>query len=145
MDYYIDKVKEFNRREDYNKDVNAAQLFLEYCSSLTRSKRIFVVGTGLGGDIKIINLMINKSEENGVLVLVPGILEACRGGQIKIVKFLLEQISYATRTSIYYTLIKEAALGGHIEMIKFLKNKSLYLLNLGSLKDELPSSFTKTL
>jgi hypothetical protein len=53
-DYYIDKVKKFNEREDYDKDVEAAQLFLKYCLPLIQSKKIFVVGTGLGGDIKII-------------------------------------------------------------------------------------------
>lgn len=54
MDEYIEKVKKFNERGDYSKDIKASQVLLEYCSSLIRTKKIFIVGTGLGGDIKII-------------------------------------------------------------------------------------------
>ncbi len=54
MDYYIDKVKDFNKRIDYAKDVNTARLFLEFYMPLIKSKKIFVIGTGLGGDSKII-------------------------------------------------------------------------------------------
>jgi len=54
MDYYIDKVIDFNKRIDYAKDVNTAQLFLEFCMPLIKSKKIFIVGAGLGGDSKII-------------------------------------------------------------------------------------------
>jgi len=54
MDYYIDKVKDFNKRIDYAKDVNTARLFLEFYMPLIKSKKIFVIGAGLGGDSKII-------------------------------------------------------------------------------------------
>ena len=54
MDYYIDKVKSFNKRTDYTKDTNTAKLFLEFCMPLIKSKKIFIIGTGLGGDYKII-------------------------------------------------------------------------------------------
>jgi hypothetical protein len=54
MDDYVIKVKKFNQREDYLKDIKASQLLLEYCMSLTSSKEIFIVGTGLGGDVNII-------------------------------------------------------------------------------------------
>jgi len=54
MDYYIDKVKDFNKRIDYAKDLNIARLFLEFYMPLIKSKKIFVIGAGLGGDSKII-------------------------------------------------------------------------------------------
>jgi len=54
MDYYIDKVKDFNKRIDYAKDVNTARLFLEFYMPLIKSKKIFVIGAGLGGDSEII-------------------------------------------------------------------------------------------
>lgn len=54
MDYYIDKVKDFNKRTDYTKDISTAKLFLEFCMPLIKSKKIFIIGTGLGGDYKII-------------------------------------------------------------------------------------------
>ena len=54
MDTYVDKVKGFNKRTDYTKDINIAKLFLEFCIPLVKSKKIFIIGTGLGGDYKII-------------------------------------------------------------------------------------------
>jgi len=59
MDYYIDKVKDFNKRADYTKDINTAKLFLKFCMSLTKSRKIFIIGTGLGGDYKIIKYVKN--------------------------------------------------------------------------------------
>jgi len=52
MSYY-EKVKTFNLREDYKHDVNIAKLLLTYCISFTH--KIFIIGTGLGGDLKILN------------------------------------------------------------------------------------------
>lgn len=54
MDNYIDKVKKFNKKIDYTRDINTARLVLEYCIPLVKSKKIFFVGTGLGGDSKIV-------------------------------------------------------------------------------------------
>lgn len=51
---YYDKVKQFNRREDYIKDVNTAKLLVDYCLTSSITKRIFIIGTGLGADINII-------------------------------------------------------------------------------------------
>lgn len=53
MDYYK-KVKKFNKRKDYQKDVETARFFLEYCFSHFHSKKIYMIGTGLGGDLEII-------------------------------------------------------------------------------------------
>lgn len=54
MDDYIIKVKKFNKREDYLKDITSAQMLLEYCLSLTSFKEIFIIGTALGEDVNII-------------------------------------------------------------------------------------------
>ncbi len=54
MDSYIDKVKKFNKKIDYTKDINTAHLLLKYCMPLVKSKKIFFIGTGLGGDSKIV-------------------------------------------------------------------------------------------
>ena len=54
MDNYIDKDKKINKKIDYTRDINTARLVLEYCIPLVKSKRIFFVGTGLGGDSKIV-------------------------------------------------------------------------------------------
>jgi len=56
MDYtdYCSKVKQFNAREDYLYDLGAAKLFLDYCLTLTNVKKIFIIGTGLGGEVKIV-------------------------------------------------------------------------------------------
>jgi len=59
MDNYINKVKKFNKRIDYTKDINTAQLFLKFCIPLIKSKKIFFIGTGLGGDSKIIKNIKN--------------------------------------------------------------------------------------
>ncbi len=50
IDNYIHKVKEFNQRKDYQKDVSTAKLFLEYCLTIKKLKNIYFIGTGLGGD-----------------------------------------------------------------------------------------------
>lgn len=52
MSYY-EKVKTFNQREDYKHDVNIAKLLLTFCISFKH--KIFIIGTGLGGDLKILN------------------------------------------------------------------------------------------
>jgi hypothetical protein len=54
LDNYIDKVKKFNDREDYLKDIKTAKFFLENYLSNVKSKKIYFIGTGLGGDSKII-------------------------------------------------------------------------------------------
>jgi hypothetical protein len=54
MDYYK-KIRQFNKRKDYSKDVFVAQLFLEYCIRDSKIKNVFFIGTGLGKDLKIIN------------------------------------------------------------------------------------------
>jgi len=51
---YFNKVKKFNTRKDYQFDVDAASLFLEYCLSNKKLKELFIVGTGLGADIPMI-------------------------------------------------------------------------------------------
>jgi len=59
LDIYIDKVKKFNKREDYLIDINTARLFLEYCLMSSKTKKIYIIGTGLGGDTKIIKNLKN--------------------------------------------------------------------------------------
>lgn len=54
LDDYIDKVKKFNNREDYLGDIKTAKFFLENYLSNIKSKKIYFIGTGLGGDSKII-------------------------------------------------------------------------------------------
>jgi len=54
MDPYYEKVKKFNLREDYEYDVKSANLLLNYCISNSNKKKIFFIGTGIGGDIKIV-------------------------------------------------------------------------------------------
>lgn len=65
MDYYLDKVKKFNQRIDYKIDVNIAKLLVNSILSQNRSKKIFVVGTGLGGDTKIVK-NLNEFEIIGI-------------------------------------------------------------------------------
>lgn len=57
---YLIKIKKFNERSDYIYDINTVKLFLDYCFNIFPTKKIFVVGTGLGGDIKKINLSKDK-------------------------------------------------------------------------------------
>ena len=54
MDPYYEKVKKFNLRVDYEYDVKSANLLLNYCISNSNKKKIFFIGTGIGGDIKIV-------------------------------------------------------------------------------------------
>lgn len=54
LDDYINKIKKFNKRKDYQKDINAAKLLLEYCLPIIKTKKIYVIGTGLGEDCKIV-------------------------------------------------------------------------------------------
>ena len=41
LDNYIDKVKKFNDREDYLKDIKTAKFFLENYLSNVKSKKIY--------------------------------------------------------------------------------------------------------
>ena len=54
LDNYINKIKKFNDREDYLEDIKTAKFFLENYLSNIKSKKIYFIGTGLGGDSKII-------------------------------------------------------------------------------------------
>lgn len=58
-DDYFYKVKKFNQRKDYQKDVSTAKLFLEYCLTIKKIKNIYFIGTGLGGDSHIIKNIKN--------------------------------------------------------------------------------------
>ena len=60
MDDYIDKVKKFNDREDYLIDINTAKFFLENYLANMKSKKIYFIGTGLGGDARIIKNIKNS-------------------------------------------------------------------------------------
>ncbi len=55
MDPYYNKIKKFNSKENYDNDVKSAKLLLQYCIDNSKKKKIFFIGTGLGGDIKIVN------------------------------------------------------------------------------------------
>ena len=50
---YLMKVKKFNERSDYIYDIDTVKLFLDYYFNIFPTKKIFVIGTGLGGDVKI--------------------------------------------------------------------------------------------
>jgi len=52
MSYY-QKVRAFNKRTEYSEDIKFGNLLLEYCVNVYHKKKIFVIGTGLGGDIKV--------------------------------------------------------------------------------------------
>lgn len=58
MDYY-EKIKKFNARDNYIKDIDTAKLFLIYCLSILKNKKIFLIGTGLGGDLKVVKNLKN--------------------------------------------------------------------------------------
>jgi len=53
MSYY-EKLKKFNNRKNYLIDTNTAKLFLSYCLTTSRHREIFIIGTGLGADYRII-------------------------------------------------------------------------------------------
>ena len=59
VDSYFDKVQKFNERYDYLKDINTARLFLEDCLINSKIKNIFIIGTGIGGDSKILQNIKN--------------------------------------------------------------------------------------
>jgi len=48
---YYEKVKNWNLREDYKKDLDVISLFTNYCLSKNISKDLYMIGTGLGADI----------------------------------------------------------------------------------------------
>ena len=58
MNYYK-KIKKFNTRNDYAKDIEVARLLLINCLSISKHKKIFFIGTGLGGDLKIVKNLKN--------------------------------------------------------------------------------------
>ena len=57
---YLMKVKKFNERSNYIYDIDTVKLFLDYYFNIFPTKKIFVIGTGLGGDIKKINMLKGK-------------------------------------------------------------------------------------
>lgn len=48
---YQEKVKNWNLRDDYKKDLDVISLFTNYCLSKNVSKDLYIIGTGLGADI----------------------------------------------------------------------------------------------
>jgi hypothetical protein len=54
MDSYYEKIKKFNSKKNYEDDIKSAKLLLQYCIDNSKKKKVFFIGTGLGGDIKII-------------------------------------------------------------------------------------------
>ena len=48
---YYEKVKNWNLRDDYKKDLDVISLFTNYCLSKNVSKDLYMIGTGLGADI----------------------------------------------------------------------------------------------
>jgi len=59
MDPYFEKLEKFNARIDYEHDVKYANLLLNYCISNSKKKNIFFIGTGLGGDLRIVKGLKN--------------------------------------------------------------------------------------
>ena len=48
---YFEKVKNWNLREDYQKDLDVISLLTNYCLSQNVNKDLYLIGTGLGSDI----------------------------------------------------------------------------------------------
>jgi hypothetical protein len=65
MNSYYKKVKKFNSKKNYEDDIKSAKLLLQYCIDNSKKKKVFFIGTGLGGDIKIVK-GIKNIEVTGV-------------------------------------------------------------------------------
>jgi len=65
MDSYYEKIKKFNSKKNYEDDIKSAKLLLQYCIDNSKKKKVFFIGTGLGGDIKIVK-GIKNIEVTGV-------------------------------------------------------------------------------
>ena len=48
---YYEKVKNWNLRVDYKKDIDTISLLTNYCLSKVNSTDLYFIGTGLGADI----------------------------------------------------------------------------------------------
>jgi hypothetical protein len=63
---YYEKVKNWNSRIDYKKDIDTISLLTNYCLSKVNSTDLYFIGTGLGADIDSIVKSIKLKSITGV-------------------------------------------------------------------------------
>ena len=65
-DEYYQKVRNWNSRTDYLKDLDVIKLLTTYCSTAYETANVFLIGTGLGADIESIKNLPNIRSVVGV-------------------------------------------------------------------------------
>ena len=63
---YYEKVKNWNSRIDYKKDIDMISLLTNYCLSKVNSTDLYFIGTGLGADIDSIVISIKLKSITGI-------------------------------------------------------------------------------